>query len=284
MNLIRVMPAEGLGYEKKNSFGAFPERRHMMSFVPEAKGADKPVFSLEETAGLLERLRARGPRVHCITNSVAQNFTANVLLALGAVPSMTVAREEIADFVKSADGFLINIGTIDDERRASIELGLEAAGEAGLAFVLDPVLVNRSPARLELARRCLARRPAVLRANAEEVAALAQGETPEDFAKNSRVTLALTGPVDHVTDGRRQVDIVHGHPFMARVTAMGCAASAVVAGFLAVEDDPLKAAAAALTVVGHMGGEAGARSKGPGSFVPAFLDALYGFGRKGDEK
>ena len=35
-------------------------------------------------AALLERLRARSPRVHCITNAVAQNFTANVLLAVGA--------------------------------------------------------------------------------------------------------------------------------------------------------------------------------------------------------
>ncbi|MXN63663.1 hydroxyethylthiazole kinase [Stappia sp. GBMRC 2046] len=256
----------------------------MTSLAPEAKGAEKLVFSLEETVSLLERLRARGPRVHCITNSVAQNFTANVLLALGAVPSMTVAREEISDFVKSAEGFLVNIGTIDDERRAAIDLGLDAVEDAGLAFVLDPVLVNRSPARLKLAKSCMARRPAVVRANADEVAALSGGDTPEDFAKNAGVTLALTGAVDRVTDGRRAMDIASGHPLMARVTAMGCAASAVVAGFLCVEDDPLKAAAAALTVVGLAGEEAGERSQGPGSFVPAFLDALYRLGREGGAK
>ncbi len=44
-------------------------------------------------ADMLERLRARRPRVHCITNAVAQNFTANMLLAAGAVPSMTIARQ-----------------------------------------------------------------------------------------------------------------------------------------------------------------------------------------------
>ncbi|WP_210260143.1 hydroxyethylthiazole kinase [Hongsoonwoonella zoysiae] len=254
-----------------------------MTNIPgETKGMEKLAFSFEEAAILLERLRARSPRVHCITNSVAQNFTANVLLALGAVPSMTVARAEISDFVKSADGFLVNIGTIDEERRTAIDLGLEAAADAGLAFVLDPVLVNRSAARLELARRCLSRRPAVIRANAEEVAALSGGATPEDFARNSRATLALTGAVDRVTDGRRAVEIALGHPMMARVTAMGCAASAVVAAFLAVEDDPLKAASAALTIVGIAGERAGSRSQGPGSFVPAYLDALYGLGREGE--
>ena len=37
-------------------------------------------------AAVLERIRTRAPRVHCITNAVAQNFSANMLLALGAVP------------------------------------------------------------------------------------------------------------------------------------------------------------------------------------------------------
>ncbi|HSL80519.1 MAG TPA: hydroxyethylthiazole kinase, partial [Pseudolabrys sp.] len=35
---------------------------------------------------ILARLRALSPRVHCITNAVAQNFTANMLLAAGCVP------------------------------------------------------------------------------------------------------------------------------------------------------------------------------------------------------
>ena len=42
--------------------------------------------------------RAR-PRVHCITNAVAQNFTPNLLLAAGAAPSMTIAPDEIAAFI-----------------------------------------------------------------------------------------------------------------------------------------------------------------------------------------
>ena len=54
-------------------------------------------------AALIERLRARSPRVHCITNAVAQNFTANVLLAAGCVPSMTLVAEEIGAFVAGAD-------------------------------------------------------------------------------------------------------------------------------------------------------------------------------------
>ena len=41
------------------------------------------------TADVLERIREKRPRVHCITNAVAQNFTANMLLA--GMYNMTVS-------------------------------------------------------------------------------------------------------------------------------------------------------------------------------------------------
>ncbi|MBA5777737.1 hydroxyethylthiazole kinase [Stappia sp. F7233] len=227
------------------------------------------------TAAALEGLRARAPRIHCITNTVAQNFTANVLLALGAVPSMTVAPQEVPGFVKSAQGLLVNLGTVDDERRASIPLAFQAAGDAGLGVVLDPVLANRSRARLDLALECLAMGPAIVRANAEEAAALSGGLGPREFAVAANTTLALTGPVDLVVNGTSAYEVRHGHSLMARITAMGCAASAVAAAFLAVEKDPAIAGAAALTVMGVAGEEAAQASRGPGSFVPAFLDTLY---------
>ena len=78
-------------------------------------------------AGLIEQVRARSPRVHCITNVVAQNFTANVLLAMGCVPSMTLSAEEIGDFVAGAQGLLVNLGTFDAERRAATLIAIEAA-------------------------------------------------------------------------------------------------------------------------------------------------------------
>ncbi len=62
-------------------------------------------------------MRERSPRVHCVTNAVAQTFTANVLLAAGAIPSMTISADEIGAFVARADALLINLGTFDAERR-----------------------------------------------------------------------------------------------------------------------------------------------------------------------
>src|SRR5450631_1704087 len=93
-------------------------------------------------AAVLDRLRARSPRVHCITNAVAQNFTANVLLAAGCVPSMTLSPDEIAPFVAGSHALLVNLGTLDRERREAIEIAVETASQDNVPWVLDPVFVE----------------------------------------------------------------------------------------------------------------------------------------------
>ena len=236
------------------------------------------------TADIVMRLRERAPRVHCITNSVAQAFTANVLLAAGAVPSMTLSGEEIGAFVARADALLVNLGTFDAERREATATALEVAGEEGLPWVLDPVFIDRSEPRAAYAKSLVGQKPRAIRLNDAEFAALS-GADPDDaaitrYALHTLAVVALTGTVDRITDGVHDVEIENGHPLMARVTAMGCAASALNAAFLAVESDPLVATAAALLCFGVAGGIAGERAAGPGSFGPAILDALYALDRK----
>ena len=121
------------------------------------------------TADILHALRTRRPRVHCITNSVAQAFTANMLLAIGALPSMTISPEEISPFVARADALLVNLGTFDAERREAVGLALAAAAEKKLPWVLDPVLIDRSPPRAEFARTLVRQRPRAIRLNAARI-------------------------------------------------------------------------------------------------------------------
>src|SRR5437016_841033 len=127
-----------------------------------------PADLADAAAAVLARLRAKNPRVHCITNAVAQNFTANVLLAAGAVPSMTVAPEEVGEFVSRADALLVNLGTFDRERRAAAEVAIARAGESRRPWVLDPVFVDRSPPRTAFARALAAKKPTVVRLNRAE--------------------------------------------------------------------------------------------------------------------
>jgi hydroxyethylthiazole kinase len=229
-------------------------------------------------ADVTARVRARSPRVHCVTNAVAQNFTANVLLAAGARPSMTISPEEIGAFVAGADALLINLGTFDLARREATDAAIEVAAEESLPWVLDPVLIDRSQPRAAYAADLVTRGPRAVRLNRAEFAALAGAEPGADalrrYALDAVTVIGLTGETDMVTDGARVAVIRNGHPLMARVTAMGCVASALVAACLAVEGDAWLATAAALLAIGVAGEEAAACARGPGSFAMEFLDAL----------
>jgi hydroxyethylthiazole kinase len=235
---------------------------------------------MARTAGsVLARLRTRQPRVHCITNNVAQNFTANALLAAGCVPSMTLSPEEVGDFVASAQGLLVNLGTFDGERREAVAIALKAAAAHGVPWVLDPVFVDRSAPRADHARGLIASNPRAVRLNAAEFGALAGHANSPDalarFAREKKLVVALSGETDWIADGARLARVGNGHPLMARVTAMGCAASALLAACLAVEADAFQAAVAALVVIGVAGEIAAEDAQGPGSFAVAVIDALY---------
>jgi hydroxyethylthiazole kinase len=218
-------------------------------------------------------------RVHAITNAAAQVFTANLLLATGATPSLTIAADEVAAFTERAEALLINLGTLDEERRAAIPRAIATARSQRKLWVLDPVFVDASPPRLDFAKLCLTYGPTILRCNAGEFMALAEEDASPDhvraFARGQGCVVALTGPTDIVSDGERIIAIYNGHPLMTRVTAMGCAATALLAAFSALHDDALEAAAAALLVTGIAGEIAAEQAKGPGSFQPTFLDTLF---------
>lgn len=238
-----------------------------------------PAELVSAVAAVLARVRAKSPRVHCITNSVAENFTANVLLALGAVPSMTLSPVEIGAFVGRADALLVNLGTFGRERREATSIAVDTAVQGGLPWVLDPVFVDRAPPRATYAQDLLFLRPTAMRLNAAEFAALAgAGDGLSDvrtYACERDIAIGLSGARDLIADGRRAASIANGDAMMARVTAMGCAASAMVGACLAVEKDAFVATAAAMLIVGVAGELAAETARGPGSFAAAILDTLY---------
>ena len=230
------------------------------------------------TGELLALVRERRPRVHCITNSVVQELTANILLAAGAIPSMTTSPEEIGHFAASADALLVNLGTLDGERRDAIDIALEVARDDGIPWVLDPVLIDRSEPRAELARALAMKEPRVVRANAGEFSALMQSTADDDgldrFALDNITVAACTGAVDFVTSGAKRARIENGHAWMAQVSGIGCAETALIAAFVAVEDDEFVAAVAGLLTMGIAGEIAAQAATGPGSFSPALIDAI----------
>lgn len=222
-------------------------------------------------ASVLARVAENRPRVQCLTNTVAQNITANMLLAFGAIPSMAIHVDEVAAMAEGAGAILINIGTINAESELAIPKLLEVARERGKPLVFDPVFVELSPLRQHIAREVLRLPNLVVRGNATEMTALAF-----DLASAEGVTRVTTGKVDRIESGAASFSVAHGHPLMTKVTGVGCAAGALIAACCAVEKDPAIAAAAALTAYGIAGEIAAGRSRGPGSFAVELVDALAG--------
>ena len=237
-------------------------------------------------------IRERKPLVHNITNYVVMNETANAILALGALPVMAHAKDEVREMVGLAGALVLNIGTLSEDWVESMLLAGAAANERNVPVVLDPVGVGATGYRTTTARRILdAVDVAVLRGNAGEVATLvgvaaevrgvesvgAAGDSAElarEAARTLGVVASVTGAVDHVSDGERSASIANGHELLAAITGTGCMSTAMTGCFLAAKDDVFEAAVEALVAFGVAGEDAAVGAKGPGSFHVNLYDAL----------
>lgn len=249
-----------------------------------------PTVTGSDLAEALAAARGTPPLVQCLTNIVVAGWTANVLLAAGMAPAMVDNPREAADFAAVAGGVLINLGTPYGETADAMRLAAEAANGAATPWVLDPVAAGGLAWRTGLALDLLGLGPAILRGNASEVLAMNGGaggrgvdsahgpeaavDAATRIAARSSAVVAVSGPVDVLTDGQRVVRIANGHDLLTRVTGVGCALGALMAGFAATVDDPLVAAAAATGLLTVAADRAAVRAEGPGSFAVHLLDHL----------
>ncbi|WP_299783352.1 hydroxyethylthiazole kinase [uncultured Roseobacter sp.] len=243
-----------------------------------------------KTEDVVSALHRQSPLVHCITNYVAMNIAANVLLAAGASPAMVHAEAEVADFVPVSGALTINIGTLSPAWVRAMQKAADTATASDTAWVLDPVAHFATPYRGQVVRDLIARGPAIVRGNASEILALSgtatagkgadSGNSVADaegaataFAKAQGCVVAITGQEDFVTDGTRKAHVAGGSELMPKVTAMGCSLTALMGACVAVAP-PFEAALTALSMFGYAGERAARTANGPGSFQVAFLDAL----------
>jgi hydroxyethylthiazole kinase len=242
----------------------------------------------------LRAVREGKPLVHQITNYVVMNETANATLALGALPVMAHAREEVEEMAGIASSLVLNIGTLAEHWVEAMLLAAGAANARRIPVVLDPVGVGATTYRTDTAKRILDLVDVtVLRGNAGEVATLvgadaevrgvesiSTGMEPAELAREAArrlgVIASVTGPVDHVSDGERVLAIANGHELLATVTGTGCMSSAMTGCFLAGKpSQPLEAAAEALAAFGVAAEDAAVDAGGPGTFHALLYDALY---------
>ncbi|MBN1627966.1 MAG: hydroxyethylthiazole kinase [Deltaproteobacteria bacterium] len=247
----------------------------------------------KRAADNLRLVREKKPLVHNITNYVVMNYTANALLAMGASPVMAHAQNEVEEMVSLAGSLVQNIGTLTDDWIASMISAGKKANQLGKPVILDPVGSGATTLRTNSAKKIINEtKLSVIRGNASEILSLRDensatkgvdslhsvdeaADTASSLAKELNTTLAVTGVVDLVTDGARVIRVLNGHKLMEFVTGTGCTATTAIGAFLAVDKDPVTAAATALAYFGLAGEKAALKATAPGSFMIAMLDALY---------
>lgn len=245
----------------------------------------QPIDAAALWADLLA-VRQQSPLVHSITNFVVMNYNANALLAVGASPVMAHAKEEVKDMVGIAQALVLNIGTLEPDWIESMRLALQAARARGVPVVLDPVGAGATPYRNAAIGELLrSGAPSVVRGNGSEVMSVAglaaatrgvdsaasSGEALDAaraLARDLQAVVCISGADDHVVDaGGRWATLSNGHPWMTKITGVGCSASAIVGAFTAVQSDPWRATLAAMAVLGVVGELAAERTQAAGAGV-----------------
>ncbi|MGB9781247.1 hydroxyethylthiazole kinase [Caldanaerobacter sp.] len=244
---------------------------------------------------LLKLLRDKKPLIHHITNVVTVNDCANVTLAIGALPVMAYAHEEVEEMVKNANALVLNIGTLSVEEVNTMIKAGKAANQYGVPVILDPVGAGATSLRTKSAKRIIEEvRVSVIKGNSAEISTLS-GRTGKirgveaveeeedisdiayDLAVKCGCVVAVSGKVDVITDGKKIAYVKNGHPMMGTITGTGCMLTSVVASFCAVAEDHFEGTLEAFIAFGVAGEKAAQnpKVKGPGSFKVAFFDEIY---------
>ncbi|GAB6144453.1 hydroxyethylthiazole kinase [Desulfocicer niacini] len=261
---------------------------------------------------LCTKIREQRPLVHVITNFVVMNQTANALLALGASPTMSWAKEDAEHMSNISDALCINMGTPLKDRIEVMKTLMGHAQEMNKPVVLDPVGSGAGAHRTGIAKSLFSLAPhKIIRGNASEVCSLVDdnhttrgvdntislktakkilmghGRTQGSENKlnedqpgwqallTSASALIISGENDMILGTDQRMILKNGTPLMNAVTGTGCILSAMTAAFYAVAENGFDAAVAAAAVAAIAGELAAEKAAGPGTFMPHFMDALY---------
>lgn len=238
-------------------------------------------------------LQQQAPLVQCMTNSVANNYVANILLAAGASPAMIDNPFEAEDFTRISAALSLNVGTPTTEQTQAMLISAKTAQQHQVPWVLDPVGYGAVLKwRSETVDQLLQFHPNIIRGNASEISTLAGNQIQSkgvDSTLNSQDVyvqaksllqhtecVVISGESDFIIS--KQLDAViqvnGGCHLQPKITATGCALGALTAAYHAVAPATIAALAAHIhfAIAGKLAFE---HAQTVGSFNITFLDYVH---------
>ncbi|KAF2144195.1 uncharacterized protein K452DRAFT_267411 [Aplosporella prunicola CBS 121167] len=260
-----------------------------------------PTSIRTHASAILQALASTTPLSHNMTNQVVQNFAANVALCIGASPIMSSNGAEAADLAQLGGGLVINMGTSTPDSLCAFAQAQRAYNAAGGPVVFDPVGAGATALRRSAVKELLAAGYCdLIKGNENEIGTVAgtgaalqqrgvdsgtshlslreKAALVQRVAARERCIVLMTGAVDVLSDGARTLAVRNGHALLGAITGSGCALGTTLAAYLAAGRECKLLAALAGVLHYEIAAERAARRddvRGPGTFVPAFLDELY---------
>jgi len=263
---------------------------------------------VNKSSDLLEKLRQESTLTHCITNQVTIRDCANAVLAVGGSPIMANAPEEAEEITTIATSLVINIGTLVKEQIETMKKSAKTATNQEKPFVLDPVGVGISKIRNETPIDIIKEsKPSIIRGNLSEIKAIAMfygileecttakgvdvadsdiineetletnAQIVKNIAEKLNTTIAVSGPIDIISDGKEVYSIHNGDAMMARITGTGCMLGCIMGAYLSVGNALISAVTAttAMAIAGELAAQKTINNDmGTGSFGIYLIDEL----------
>jgi thiamine-phosphate diphosphorylase / hydroxyethylthiazole kinase len=264
----------------------------------------------DNLGSMIKHVAESKPLCHNMTNTVVQNIAANVAIAIGASPIMSECGAEAEDLAKLKGSLVINMGTVTPSKLENYLQAITAYNVVDNPVIFDPVGAGATQLRRDATRRIINHGYFdVIKGNEGEILCVARrsGQTPDgsqqrgvdssdsglnrttkaalvaSLAAREKCIVVMTGEVDFISDGTNTVSIANGHPYLGLITGSGCTLGTTIGGFLAAHRNNGFTATIAAMILFEIAAENAAATstvKGPGSFVPAWIDQLYFLSQK----
>lgn len=230
--------------------------------------------------------------MHHLTNWVTIYDCAQATRAVGALPVMAHAHEEVEEMTGLASSLVLNIGTLTAKMIKSMLLAGKAANKRGVPVILDAVGCGATKLRTDSTLKIMKEvKVDVLKGNAGEISIAAGSRAKvrgvesmgvegdiKALAKNLAAkynnVVVVTGKEDVISDGDKLEICREGDEMMGRVVGTGCMAASVLGCFTAVGEDMTEACRQAMDFYGRAGRAAAEKTQRPMEFKMNLIDNL----------
>ena len=259
---------------------------------------------INKTIENIKTIKKESPLTHCITNFVTVNDCANAILAIGGSPIMSNEAQEAEELGNIINSLLINIGTLTENQIKAMEKASTHAKKINKPLVLDPVGAGVSQIRNQTTVNLIKNNtPSIIRGNLSEIKTIATligileecnttkgvdvaeddkiteenlkdlGQLIKNIAQKLKTTIAVSGPIDIISNGEKTYYIRNGDKMMSQITGTGCMLGCLMASYSAITN-PLEAAITATITLGIAGEISAEKSKGTGTFRTNLINEL----------